>query len=128
MLVELGIMLTGAGILVAIIAIVWTSGATRRIIQESAANTQKIIEQSAANTQKIIEQSAANTQKIMEKIAHAIYDIDHTLKKVDFGLTANAAMHGWARKNGVESEEEASKLGKPYLYNKELKICFFRIG
>ena len=49
-----------------------------------------------------------------------------TLRKVDFGLTANAAMHGWGRKDDVGSETEARELGDKFLYSKELKVCFYK--
>jgi hypothetical protein len=65
-------------------------------------------------------------RKILEKLVRLTEVNTRCLLKIDFGLTANAFIHGWRRKDEVESEEDAKKLGEPYIYDKELKVCFYK--
>jgi hypothetical protein len=67
-----------------------------------------------------------SNRKVLEKLVRLTEVNTRCLLKIDFGLTANAFVHGWRRKDEVESEEDAKKLGEPYIYDKELKVCFYK--
>jgi hypothetical protein len=72
-----------------------------------------------------IESVQQNMQKCLLKMARVQKDIQRCLLKLDFGFKANAAMHGWARVDGV-TPAQARKLPEPKVYDPELRICYYR--
>jgi hypothetical protein len=72
-----------------------------------------------------IESVQQNMQKCLLKMARVQKDIQRCLLKLDFGFKANAAMHGWARVDGV-APAQARKLPEPKVYDPELRICYYR--
>jgi hypothetical protein len=56
---------------------------------------------------KVIQNTESN-RKVLEKLVGLTEVNTRCLLKIDFGLTANAFIHGWKRKDEVESEEDAN--------------------
>jgi hypothetical protein len=105
---------------------------TRRIIQTSNRQTQRIIQTSNRQTQRIIQTSSHQTQHILGKLERCLVkigrtqrDIQRCLLKLDFGFKANAAMHGWARVDGV-TPAQARKLPEPKVHDPDLRICYYK--
>jgi hypothetical protein len=90
---------------------------TQRIIQASNRQTQRILRE--------IKSVQQNMQKCLLKMARVQKDMHKCLLKLDFGFKANAAMHGWARVDGV-APAQARKLPEPKVYDPELRICYYR--
>jgi hypothetical protein len=62
----------------------------------------------------------------LEQLQRRMYENHRCLlRKLDVGLKANAAMHGWARVDDV-SAEEIAKLPEPKVYDAEPRICYYK--
>jgi hypothetical protein len=89
-----------------IATIIFTSRRTQRILGE-------------------IREAQVGIQHCLAKLEQLHRDTHCLLRKLDVGLKANAAMHGWARVDDV-SAEEIAKLPEPKVYDAELRICYYK--
>ncbi len=115
-----------------IVTVVLSNYQTQRIIQAT-------IETSNRQTRRIIRNSNRQTQRILRKLERCLVKISRTqeeikriqadtnclLRKLDFGLRANALMHGWRRTDGI-TPERAKRLPEPKIYDEALRICYYR--
>jgi len=62
----------------------------------------------------------------LRKVRDVQEDTTCLLRKLDFGLKANALMHGWMRVDGI-SPEEVERLPEPKLYDERLGVCYYGI-
>jgi len=105
-----------------IVTVVLTNYQTQKIIQTT-------IETSNRQTQKIIQKTTCQTLKLLHEIKELQKKMHHDhsclLRKIDVGLKANAAMHGWSRIDNI-SPKKARKLPEPKVYDSKLRICYFK--
>ncbi|MCX7979375.1 MAG: hypothetical protein N2578_10280 [Bdellovibrionaceae bacterium] len=113
-----------------------TNRQTHRVIAEIVENTNRqtqrviteVIESTNRQTQCLLQKMSCMLEKmhgLQEEMVKISRDIKCLLRKIDFGLKANALMHGWQRLDGIEPED-AEKLPEPKIYDPELKVCYFK--
>jgi hypothetical protein len=76
--------------------------------------------------------SGRQTHRILEELGRCLVKIDRTqrdihrcLLKLDLGFRANAAMHGWERRDGL-TPEQIYRLPRPKVYDEKLGVCYFK--
>jgi hypothetical protein len=108
-----------------------SSRQTQRIIQTTSTQTHRILGKlerclvKIDRTQRNVQKVQQNMCRCLLKISRTQRDMHRCLLKLDLGFRANAAMHGWERRDGLTSAQ-IRELPSPKVYDEELGICYFK--